>query len=80
MGGMQQLPCSFVLVERGDSVAGVIPCFQILYQQHVRIKWTVVEDMKLKDGSSRAWCFEIGGNSQLVPGRSKSQCYSRWIY
>jgi uncharacterized protein YbdZ (MbtH family) len=41
-------------------------------------KWTVVEDNKLKDAVQAHGDKDWGAITALVPGRTKSQCSSRW--
>jgi myb proto-oncogene protein len=41
-------------------------------------KWTAVEDIKLKDAVKTHGDKDWGAISLVVPGRTKSQCHSRW--
>jgi hypothetical protein len=42
------------------------------------VKWTVDEDSKLKDAFQTHGGKNWSGIAALVPGRTKSQCHSRW--
>jgi hypothetical protein len=50
----------------------------IVWESGSKIKWTAVEDVKLKDAVQTHGGKDWAAISELVPGRTRSQCWSRW--